>query len=169
MMSFTPVRATPLFVRTLGAIGRLEMSAVHRTTTIRAAPEALWAFLAEGDNWARWEPDIVEVLSSDGGLSEGGTLRVRLKPRFTATITFTEVAPTRRLVCNTTVANGMMTARAVLELAGVEGNAATNVSYTLSMGGPVGWVIRTLTPGKVIKEAETGLDNLARLACEPQT
>ena len=140
------------------------MAVVQRTTTVSAAPAAVWAFLAQGDNWARWEPDIIAVLANNGGLVDGGTLRVRLKPgRMKATIAFSEVDAPRRLVARTTVANGMMTARAVFELTATDGGAATDVSYTLGMGGPVGVVLQALMPNKVAKEAQVSLDNLAQL------
>ena len=140
------------------------MSAVQRKAIVPTAPSAIWAFLADGDNWSQWEPDIVKVLSHGEGLVDGGAMRVRLKPgRMKATVTFSEVDAPRRFVCQTSVANGMMTARAVFELTPVDDGAATEVSYTLDMGGPVGVVLRTVNPNKIAKEAQVSLNNLVRL------
>ncbi len=139
------------------------MSVVQRTATILAAPERVWTYLADLHNWAEWEPDIVEVLSIDGGLHDGGSLRARMKPRLRATIAFTEVERPRRFVCHTNLLAGLLSARAVFELDPSRDGTATDFSYTFRMGGPVGVVIRTFNPQKVIKGPETGLTNLVAL------
>ena len=145
------------------------MSVIQRNAVIRAAPEMVWAFLADGRNWSQWEPDIVEVLTVNGGLRDGGSLRARMKPRLKATIEFKEVDAPRRFVCLTSLAAGLLAARGVFELQPVEDGTATDLSYTLRAGGPVGVVIRTFNPKKFSKGVEEGLDNLVRLAAGPQT
>ena len=139
------------------------MSVVQRAATIDAAPDHVWRYLADLRNWEQWEPDIVEVLSVDGGLRDGGRLRARMKPRLRATIAFTEVEPPRRFVCHTTLLAGLLAARAVFELDPARGGSATDLSYAFRMGGPVGVVIRTFNPQKVIAGPETGLSNLVAL------
>ena len=141
---------------------------VQQKVTVRVAPETVWAFLADGNNWSRWEPDIIEVLALNEGVQLGGSIRVRLKPgRMKATIRFTEVDAPRRLACKTTVANGMMTAHAVFDLTPIDGGTATEVAYTLGMGGPVGVTLQAFNPSKTAKEAGVSLENLARLLRAP--
>ena len=90
-------------------------------------------------------------------------MRVRLKPgRMPATVVFRDVIAPRRLACETTVANGMMTAAAVFELVPKDNGVATEVSYTLDMGGPVGFLLRSFAPNKLAKQAKVSLDNLTQ-------
>ena len=137
------------------------MATIRHSAIIAASPDDVWAFLAHGPNWARWEPDILHVLSFEDELQVGGALRVRLKPgRMKATIRFLEVEPRMRLACRTTVSAGMMTADAVFELRPGPAAADTDFSYSLRMNGPVGAVLQAVNPDKVDRQLRTGLANI---------
>ena len=73
------------------------MKSFSVSTTIRAAPESVWAILTDGTKWTTWNTTIEQL---EGSIASGSKLRVfpRLSPGRTFPVRVTEFTPPQRVI-----------------------------------------------------------------------
>lgn len=112
------------------------MKRVERTTTIRATPEALFAFLSDLDRLAEWQSGVVSAhRTSPGELGVGSTalvVRELMGQRVEAPLRITAYEPPHRLGIATEVSG--VKAAGLLDLAPA-GDDATELRFAMEIRG----------------------------------
>jgi len=111
------------------------MKTVERTATISAAPEALFAYLADLDNLDEWMPGILSAeVTSPGEIGVGTTARVVRAlgaQQVAAQLTVAEYDPPRHLVITSEVSGVRVAASLDLEPAA----DATDLRFAMEIRG----------------------------------
>jgi uncharacterized protein YndB with AHSA1/START domain len=116
---------------------RREMQRVERTARIAAAPDELFAYIADLDNLPEWQSGVTSThRTSDGELGVGATAHVTrelMGQRMEAPLTVTEYDPPHRLGIGSEV--GGVKAAATMELAPADGGGGTDLSFAMEIRG----------------------------------
>jgi uncharacterized protein YndB with AHSA1/START domain len=116
---------------------RMPMQRVERTARIAAAPDELFAYIADLDNLPEWQSGVTSTRrTSDGELGVGATAHVTrelLGQRMQAPLTVTEYEPPHRLGIASEV--GGVKAAAMMELAPADGGRATDLTFAMEIRG----------------------------------
>ena len=113
------------------------MQRVERTARIAAAPDELFAYIADLDNLPEWQSGVTSTRrTSDGELGVGATAHVTrelMGQRMDAPLTVTEYEPPHRLGIGSEV--GGVKAAAMMELAPADGGQATDLTFAMEIRG----------------------------------
>ncbi len=113
------------------------MQRVERTARLAAAPDAVFAYLADLDTLAEWQSGVTSAEpTSEGGMRAGATAEVTremIGQRITAPLLVTAYEPPRRLGIASQVSG--VQADATLELTPAEDGAATDLVFTMEIRG----------------------------------
>ncbi|MGH2394159.1 MAG: SRPBCC family protein [Candidatus Limnocylindria bacterium] len=112
------------------------MQRVERSARIGAAPEEVFAYLADLDNLADWQSGVVATEGTSAGeMGVGTTARVTremMGQRLSVPLTITEFDPPRRLVIGSEVSG--VKAVAELDLSEADGGA-TQLAFAMEIRG----------------------------------
>lgn len=136
---------------------------VERHARIDAAPDVVFAYVADLDRLAEWQAGIVSAeLTSDGRIGVGSTahvVRELMGQRLDASLTITAYEPPHRLSIASEVSG--VRATADLELAELEGGRATDLRFAMEI--QAGGMMRFMEPmiaGAADGDIATSLERL---------
>ena len=113
------------------------MQRVERTARLSAAPEQVFAYVADLDSLPEWQSGVTGARqTSDGGMRTGATAEVTremMGQRITAPLLVTAYEPPRLLGIASEVSG--VKAEATLELAPADGGSATDLSFAMEIRG----------------------------------
>jgi uncharacterized protein YndB with AHSA1/START domain len=113
------------------------MQRVERTARLAAAPEEVFAYVANLDMLAEWQGGVTGVQhTSEGGMRTGATAEVTremMGQRVVAPLLVTAYDPPRLLGIASKLSG--VEANATLELSAAEGGAATDLAFAMEIRG----------------------------------
>jgi uncharacterized protein YndB with AHSA1/START domain len=113
------------------------MQRVERTARIAAAPDELFAYIADLDNLPEWQSGVTGTRrTSDGELGVGASAYVTrelMGQRMEAPLTITEYDPPQRLGVGSEV--GGVKASATMQLTPADGGGATDLTFAMEIRG----------------------------------
>ncbi len=137
------------------------MATIHRSATVDATPEEVWAYLADPAHWAQWDPDITEVATTEVGIVENRTWRLTVRPGLQATMVFDDVEPHRSFEWDIRTLGGLIQSEAEFRLEPGAEHGTTVLTYEFELEGPIGKVIGAARRATVETAVEAGLANIA--------
>lgn len=113
------------------------MQRVEAAVRVPAAPDALFAYLADLECLPEWQSGVVSARRTSGGeMGVGATAHIArqlMGHRMEARLTVTEYEPPRRLSISSEVSG--VRAVAILDLAETDGGAATSLTFAMEIRG----------------------------------
>jgi carbon monoxide dehydrogenase subunit G len=139
------------------------MQRVERTARLAAAPDAVFAYIADLDNLAEWQAGVMSAhRTSEGEMRVGATAEVTremMGQRITAPLLVTAYEPPTRLAIASEVSG--VKADALLELAPAEGGEATDLGFSMEIrGSGLTSFMEPMIAGAARGDIETSLERL---------
>jgi hypothetical protein len=143
------------------------MKRVERSARIGAAPEAVFAYLADLGNVAEWQTGIVSAeLTSPGEIGVGATARVvrdLMGNLVEAPLTVTGYEPPRRLEITSEVSGVKVKAELDVAPADADGGAASDLNFAMEIRGSfITSFMEPMIAGAAGGEIDASLERIGR-------